>query len=33
MINEMIAGRLQDTNVRQVTEAQTEAIVDAIANK
>ena len=33
MINQRIAARLQDTNVRQVTEAQTNAIVDAIANK
>ena len=33
MINGMISERMKDTNVRQVAEAQTEAIVDAIANK
>ena len=32
-INNMIAGRLNDTNNRQVTEAQTSAIVEAINNK
>ncbi len=33
LINNMIAGRLNDTNTRQVVEAQTNAIVDAINNK
>ena len=32
LINDMIAGRLNDTNNRQVAEAQTSAIVDAINN-
>lgn len=33
LINSMIATRLNDTNNRQVAEAQTNAIVDAINNK
>jgi len=33
LINNMIANRLNDTNNRQVAEAQTNAIVDAINNK
>ena len=33
LINNMISGRLNDTNNRQVAEAQTSAIVDAINNK
>ncbi len=33
LINNMIAERLNDTNNRQVAEAQTSAIVDAINNK
>ena len=33
LINSMIAGRLNDTNNRQVAEAQTSAIVDAINNQ
>lgn len=33
LINDMIATRLNDTNNRQVAEAQTSAIVDAINNK
>ena len=33
LISNMISGRLNDTNNRQVAEAQTAAIVDAINNK
>lgn len=33
LIHRMISGRLNDTNTRQVTEAQTSAIVDAIRSK
>ncbi|PHU39625.1 hypothetical protein CSX00_09940 [Pseudobutyrivibrio ruminis] len=33
LINNMIASRLNDTNVRQVSEVSTNAIVDAIENK
>ena len=33
MIGQMIAGRLNDTNTRQITEASTSAIVNAINNQ